>query len=51
MNKREYKLIWNGEVIDTFEDLTEAKEMKYEYIRAFNDSNITIKRGVSNEND
>lgn len=37
-----YKLIWNGEEIDSFDTLKEAREMKDEYELAYH-SSITIK--------
>ena len=39
-----YRLIWNGEVVDSFDTLKEATEMKKEYDLAFH-SYVTIKRG------
>ena len=39
-----YKLVWNGEVIDSFNTLKEAREMKKEYELAYH-SSITIKPG------
>ena len=39
-----YKLIWNGEEIDVFDTLKEAKKMKKEYELAFH-SSVTIKTG------
>lgn len=39
-----YKLIWNGEEIDSFDTLKEAKTMRYEYEFAFH-SSVNIKKG------
>lgn len=39
-----YRLIWNGEEIDNFDTLKEAREMKKEYELAYH-SSVTIKRG------
>jgi hypothetical protein len=39
-----YRLIWNGEEIDSFDTLKEAKEMRIEYELAFHDS-VSIKLG------
>ena len=39
-----YKLIWNGEEIDSFDTYKEAKEMKKEYELAFH-SSVSIKSG------
>ena len=39
-----YRLIWNGEEIDSFDTYKEAKEMKREYELAYH-SSVIIKRG------
>jgi hypothetical protein len=39
-----YKLIWNGEEIDRFNTLKEAREMRREYELAYH-SSVIIKRG------
>ena len=42
-----YRLIWNGEEIDSFYDYHEAKEMRREYALAFHCglSSIIVKKG------
>lgn len=42
-----YRLIWNGEEIDSFYDYYEARQMRREYALAFHSdlSNIIIKTG------
>ena len=32
-----YRLIWNGEEIDSFDTMAEAKKMQYEYQLAYHD--------------
>ncbi len=39
-----YRLIWNGEEIDSFDTMKEAKEMKKEYELAFHGS-VSIRAG------
>lgn len=39
-----YNLVWNGEVIDSFDTLKEAREMRKEYELAYH-SSVTIKSG------
>lgn len=39
-----YKLIWNGEEIDSFDTLKEAKEMRVEYLLAFHGGSIDIRK-------
>jgi len=42
-----YKLIWKNEVIESeIKDLETAIYLKGEYIMAFNDSNIVIRRDL-----
>lgn len=39
-----YNLVWNGEIIDSFDTLKEARKMKTEYELAYH-SSVTIKSG------
>lgn len=39
-----YRIIWNGEEVDSFDTFEEAKKMKKEYEIAYHDS-MRIKRG------
>lgn len=39
-----YRLFWNGEEIDSFDTLKEAREIKKEYELAFH-SSVSIKSG------
>lgn len=39
-----YKIMWNGEEVDRFDTLKEAKEMKKEYNLAFH-GGASIKKG------
>ena len=38
-----YNLVWQGEVIDSFDSLKEAKEMRKEYELAYH-SSVTIEK-------